>query len=914
MSLLPLIPQHAAVPFAARLGDFGDRVALVTAEGELSYSDLAARVAERTRDLGPHRRLVLLTGGNDLDTVVTYLAALAAGHPVLLAPGGNPAHLADIVEVYDPDVVCSFPDASAGAAGTAALDERRRVSAHDLHPDLALLLTTSGSTGAPKLARLSHDNLQSNAQAIAEYLGIRSTDRAVTTLPLHYCYGLSVLNSHLACGASVVLTDLSVVDACFWDLVRDRQVTSFAGVPYTFELLDRVGFDRMSLPRLRYLTQAGGRMPPARVRRFAELGQRQGWDLFVMYGQTEATARMAYLPPDLAAIRPEAIGVPVPGGAFRIVPYDGRPDGAGELVYGGPNVMLGYAERVADLALGRVVHDLATGDVARKTDDGLYEIVGRRSRFVKVAGLRIDLDHLERRLEDRPAADGLSVACAGRDEQLIVAVEKSRSISGGQAHDQVRARVRELTGLPARSVHVSVMPRLPRTGRGKPDYAAVAELATAEHGHRAGTAADDRGVSDTSASEGHAGHGPVDVARLRALYGELLGRDDVTDDSTFVSLEGDSLSYVEVSLRLEQELGRLPEQWHTMSLHALAAGSATDRPERATGSRIRGRQVETNVVLRALAIVMIVGSHANVFALAGGAHVLLSLAGFNMARFHLTSNPRASRVRHLAASVARVAVPSIAWIAAVALVTRDYPWPTVTLLNGVFGPDVWTEPAWYFWFVEALVWSLVALTLVLAVPAVDRLDRRHPFWLAMGAVGLGLLPRFEVAGLGGAGDRIHAGLVVFWLFALGWAAAKASRPMHRVVVSVVAITATPGFFADAQREGIVVAGLLLLVWLPTLRVPRVLVPGLGILAASSLYIYLTHWQVYPHLEHRVPVLALLASLAVGIVAARVAGRATVGLAWLARLPSHDLLAGRLRPAVRRRGWHRHRDAVSTGAP
>ena len=153
-------------------------------------------------------------------------------------------------------------------------------------------------------------------------------------------------------------------------------------------MLDRVGFDTMDLPHLRYVTQAGGRMPPDRVRHYAELGRRRGFDLYVMYGQTEATARMAYLPPDQALSNPSAIGVPVAGGEFRLVPVDGTddPDAVGELVYSGPNVMLGYAGQPADLALGRTVHELFTGDLGRRTD-GLFEIVGRQRRH----RLQVDL-------------------------------------------------------------------------------------------------------------------------------------------------------------------------------------------------------------------------------------------------------------------------------------------------------------------------------------------------------------------------------------------------------------------------------------------------------------------------------------------------------------------------------------------
>ncbi|WP_310793548.1 AMP-binding protein [Pseudarthrobacter phenanthrenivorans] len=257
----------------------------------MSYSELADRVEKMARTLGSARRLIGLEAENTLESIVAYLAALSSGNPLLILPAGGGSAANTLLDAYDPDLVVRASD------GEAVLDVRREETRHELHPELALLLSTSGSTGSPKLVRLSGDSVQANASAIAQYLQLHSGDRAVATLPLSYCYGMSVVNSHLLVGASLVLTDLSVVDPCFWEMVRAEKVTSFAAVPYTFEMLDRVGFEHMELPSLRYITPAGGRLDPDRVRSCAELGWRQGWDLFVMYGQTEATARMAYLPP-----------------------------------------------------------------------------------------------------------------------------------------------------------------------------------------------------------------------------------------------------------------------------------------------------------------------------------------------------------------------------------------------------------------------------------------------------------------------------------------------------------------------------------------------------------------------------------------------------------------------------------------
>ncbi|MEO7836049.1 MAG: non-ribosomal peptide synthetase, partial [Acidimicrobiales bacterium] len=595
MTLLEPARPAGTPSFAADLASYGGRVALVTAAGTLTYAELDERVDAVTRRLGTRRRLVLLEGANAVEPLVAYLAALRGGHPVLLAPAHNEAASLTAETAYDPDVVIS-------AADGWEIAERRTGSAHDLHPDLALLLSTSGSTGSSKLVRLSGRNLQANAESIASYLEISGRDRAATTLPMQYCYGLSVIHSHLLRGAGLVLTDLSVVDRCFWDLFTAAEATSFAGVPHTFDLLDRVHFDTMSVPSLRYVTQAGGRLHPAEVRRFAELGARRGWRLFVMYGQTEATARMAYLPPEHAAIHPGVIGMAIPGGTLDIDRPDG--DGVGELVYRGPNVMMGYAEGARDLGLGARVEALHTGDLARRTPEGFFELAGRRSRFVKLLGLRIDLDEVERVLAER----GVAGMCTGDDEKMTVGVDAVADAA------EVARLVADHAGLPPFLVRVVTLPELPRLDNGKPDYPQLRALAA--EGEGAAGAPPRPAVKDE----------PDHVCAVQAAFIAVLGVPAGADDS-FVSLGGDSLSYVEMSLRLEHALGTLPSDWHTTPAGRLVP--TTRRRPRHT------RQVETSVFVRAVAIALVVGTHAKLWNVTGGAHTLLAVAGFNVARFQL---------------------------------------------------------------------------------------------------------------------------------------------------------------------------------------------------------------------------------------------------------------------------------------
>lgn len=846
MTLTPTRPSARPVLDHAPAGD---APAVVVGDRTLSHADLARRVADRARAWGPARRLVLVEGANRLDALVAYLAALQHGHVALVVPDARPAQRDAVVAAYDPDVVCvaGEPD-----------DVRRATSAHDLHPDLALLLSTSGTTGSPKLVRLSRDNVASNAAAIADYLRLGPDDRAITALPLHYCYGLSVLHSHLVAGASVVLTDLSVVDECFWDLFARSGATSLAGVPHTFDLLDASGFADRDLPTLRQVTQAGGRLAPEAVRHWSRTGRERGWDLVVMYGATEATARMAWLPPDLAEDHPGAIGVAVPGGRLWLdESVDERP-GVGELCYSGPNVMLGYAHAPADLARGREVEDLRTGDLAREVD-GLFEVVGRRNRYGKVFGLRLDLDAVERHLAaevDRHAR--------------VVATDRAVHVflRHGRHRGAARTLVTDQCGVPAHAVVVHLLAEDPLTASGKVDRAALLGLAATEEAATRGPAAD---------------RAPRDV---RADFARVLGRPDAGPDDSFVALGGDSLSYVELATRLADHLpSGLPAGWHTRTVGELQR-LADEAGAAAAGSAPRRRwaRLDTTVALRALAILFVVASHVDLVRLEGGAHLLLALAGFNFARFQLSAAGGAGvRLRHGLAGLSQLVVPSVLWVGTVALVLGSYDWATTFFVRELVSSSEWDD-RWQLWFLESLVWLTVGALALTCVPALHRLERRDPFRFALAVLALAALARFVEVGLRAGHTERYTTLVVAFFFALGWAGARADSTRRRLLVSALATALTVGFFGQPHREAIVLGGFLLMLWLPHVPVPARLARAAGVLAGASLFIYLTHWQVYPALEDAGhPWLALGASLAVGIAFGRVVrplhhavGRAVLG--------------------------------------
>lgn len=802
--------------FADDLRSFGDHPAAVTADGRrISYRELAERVDALRTELGTTRRLILVAGTNTIEMLTAYLAALAGRHPVILT--GSEAGLGGLVNSYDPDVVLS------GAGVEWQVVERRSGTTHELHPDLALLLSTSGSTGSPKLVRLSYENLRSNADAIAQFLEIGHEDRAALTLPMHYCYGLSVVNSHLTRGATIILADDSVVDPCFWRRFRASEATNIAGVPYTFDLLDRVGFASMDLPSLRFVTQAGGRLRPEAVLRYARLGRQRGWHFYVMYGQTEATARMAYLPPESALDHPNAIGVAIPGGSLEIDATDGCEEG--ELLYRGPNVMLGYAHGPDDLAVGRTVDVLRTGDLARQTSDGLFEIVGRKSRFAKIFGLRIDLDRVEGFLDDHDC----SAICAADDERLHVAVRPDQDRSA------VAHLLQDHLALPRRCIRVFLCDDIPRLASGKPDHRGIVALGQA--------APNDRETAVTDREH----DGPE---TLRDLFASVLDIEVPDDGATFVSLGGDSLSYVELSIAMEEEFGELPPGWHLLPIREIER-RAPRLPTRSS--------LSMDIILRAVATVLIVGSHVKLFNLRGGAHLLLAVSGYNFARFFLRAGGAAATLHRTVTIILRIALPTLVGVAVFFAVSKSF-----LLSRALLFYNYENGGLWRYWYIEVLIQTLVVLAFVVSNRRFRGIERARPFETAVGIVAVGLLLR-GAAEFDLLLDNVRQTHNVFWLFALGWATERCATPRQRALVSAGLLVGLPGFFDDLSRGLVVLVGVGLLIWVPRMPIPSPLHAVVGMIASSSLYIYLSQFEVYRLLLVVLPPVAVVpATIGIGI--------------------------------------------------
>ena len=451
-------------------------IAVITDKGErLSYEELAA-AAKTFADAIPHKGLLFCLCENRIGSFVGYVACMEHHIPIVLLDGSKDLSvLKNLMGIYQPEYIWA-ETAKVGEIGGETIYNYASYSLQkmqyeveaekpEINPELALCLTTSGSTGSPKFVRLSANNVLANAESIAEYLEIDENERPVTILPSYYSYGVSVINSHLIKGATVLLTEGTVAQREFWNFMKEYKATSIAGVPYTYEMLKMLRFFRMDLPYLKTMTQAGGKLNKDIAKEYIEFAQSKGKRFFVMYGQTEATARMSYLPLEHALDKYASIGIAIPRGKFSLIDVNGNaieePDVDGELVYEGPNVSLGYAECRADLAKGDENHGvLHTGDVARRDADCYYYITGRMKRFVKVWGNRCNLDATEQLVK----AITTSCACVGVDDKITIFVTQAG------LEDEIIKLLVTKTGFNNCAFEVRVIDSIPVKSSGKIDY------------------------------------------------------------------------------------------------------------------------------------------------------------------------------------------------------------------------------------------------------------------------------------------------------------------------------------------------------------------------------------------------------------------------------------------------------------
>ncbi len=464
----------------------GSETAIFGWHGETSRSD-ARRRCDTIRSAidQSEKALVLVRDPRTLDGAITLLATLNLGHAAMTVEDDH--MLPQLLRAFRPDYVLQ-PDGCQGPPddGFEPLWERGcpaiwrapvRSVARPIHPELGLVLRTSGSLGLPKAVRLSYRNLLANAESIAHALCLGPGDRGVTSLPLDFSYGLSILTSHLAAGGGVVLTKHSPITERFWWEVGETRATCVGAVAVTYRLLRGTGWDPREYPALRLMLHSGGPIDPDTVRYYAELMQGSQCRFVRMYGQTEATARITCLDPELLESHPESVGSVIPCGELWIDAGNGTrvPDGeTGEIVYRGPNVMMGYATSRDDLSEGdRTGGVVRTGDLGR-VRDGLLYVEGRRDRQAKLFGKRVDLGQIEAALSGEFATAAVE---ARTEDRLVIFAEGDL----GEVH-AARSRICERLGVPSGCMPIVALRSLPRTDRGKLNRRRLAELANRDRG------------------------------------------------------------------------------------------------------------------------------------------------------------------------------------------------------------------------------------------------------------------------------------------------------------------------------------------------------------------------------------------------------------------------------------------------
>ncbi|MCV6597967.1 MAG: AMP-binding protein [Mangrovicoccus sp.] len=793
-----------------------DDLALLDRAGGLTWRALADALTDTKTQLGSTRRLIAIEARPSLATLTAYLGALSAGHAIAMLPLDDERAWESFDRDFTPDAI--FRDPSGWEILGPPIGE-------GLHPDLALLLSTSGSTGESKFVRLSYENLRSNAAAISEYQNLTPKDRAALILPLQYCYGLSVLHSHLIKGASLYLVPGSVMDPGFVEDIGQQGCTSISGVPHSYRLFDQIGFRGQMPESLRFMTVAGGRLPADRARLYGAHLAARGGQLFVMYGQTEATARIAFVPPEALPGHEATIGQAIPGGALSLEDDQGRavtgPGQSGELVYRGPNVMMGYASGRADLAREAEIDVLRTGDLAERLENGFYRIIGRLKRISKISGLRISHDALEEAL----ARAGVEAAITGDDQGLYAAY------CSPLAPEDLRHRLAEASGLPELVLHVMRVPALPRLAAGKPDYPAVKALFEAQ----------------------------TPQADLLEIYREAFAPKQVRESDSFVSLGGDSLRFVQMSLSLEQAFEHLPEHWERRSIGELSQLASDRASERAGGAAspaptrpmawARLAPISTDMVLRVLAIGLVVVHHATHWPIPGGAAAMMVMVGFGLARFQGAAALDGA-VGRLFSGLPRVLAPYFLILAGFAIGWGQIPWASVFLIGnvGFADPVDHNMLPYLYWFVEIFAQSVAIMGLFLALPQGRALARGQPFIFSLLLIGFGLALRFAWAEHWDFGGRqIFTIPWNFYLFAFGWAAAMMRDTRERLVIFALACAVMPAAaYWGGNWTGAWVKYLLqlpvigALLFLPRIYLPKALIlPVIGF-AAAGYHIYLFH--------------------------------------------------------------------------
>ena len=398
-----------------KLKKYSKKVAFIDNEKPYYYRDLIYFCNQFKKKLSKQKNLILILSDNTIGALVGYISFIKLKKvPIILDGDTNLNILKKNINNYDPEYVWISKEKKGQfflnnyqlimeILNFKLLKKKKIEKENILNSKLCLLASTSGSTGSPKFVRQSYINIKSNIKSIIKYLAIDDHSIAITTLPLSYTFGQSIINTHIFAGGKIILSNSSILQMKFWKLFFKHKISHFYGVPYTFEILSKIKFFEKRDNHLKVIAQAGGKLSEIIQKKLFKYCLKNKKKFYTMYGQAEATSRISYLPFNKSNKKIGSIGKSILNGKLYLIDDQGNliksQNKIGNLTYEGPNVCLGYSFNRKDLNKGDVWNGkIITGDLAKKDKDNYFYIVGRKKRYAKINGISISLDEIENAL------------------------------------------------------------------------------------------------------------------------------------------------------------------------------------------------------------------------------------------------------------------------------------------------------------------------------------------------------------------------------------------------------------------------------------------------------------------------------------------------------------------------------------
>lgn len=437
---------------------------------KITYGEICD-YCEKTKTLIPERSIVFILCKNTIGALKAYISCVENNSvPLMLSAAIDKELLNSLLNTYKPQYIWVPVEKNYDLRKMCEEDNyvlyKTENKKYEIYKELELLMTTSGSTGSPKLVRYKKGNLEANAENVAKAFQWNEKEKPLCDLAMNYTMGLNVINTHLYVGATLILTTYNIMSREFWKVVKEQKVTNFTGVPFSYELMFKLKFEKMELPYLKTLAEGGGKLTDDMFRLLTEYAEEHGKRFIATFGTTETAARMAFLPEQYTKEKVGSIGKAIPNGKLFLLDQEGKEivdsNVEGELAYQGPNVTLGYAICKEDLKKGdEFLGEYHTGDIAKKDEDGFFYIVGRKNRFIKLLGYRVSLDQCERLIKTKFS---IECACSGNDKKMYIYIVDATK------EKEVLKYISEKTGMFQSLFEVRIIESIPKNESGKIMY------------------------------------------------------------------------------------------------------------------------------------------------------------------------------------------------------------------------------------------------------------------------------------------------------------------------------------------------------------------------------------------------------------------------------------------------------------